>query len=111
MTLLVKNAGEKSRKRLPYDADVFGAESPSPTPRFLRKKIVCDTEPIVIKSVRYRLRDSGGMASKGRREEYVAKAKEAEEQAEKVKDEASKASWLRIAAGHHDLAARQSNTE
>jgi hypothetical protein len=51
------------------------------------------------------------MASKGRREEYLAKAKEAEEQAEKVKDEASKASWLRIAAGHHDLAARQSNTE
>jgi hypothetical protein len=42
------------------------------------------------------------MASKGRREEYVAKAKEAEEQAEKVKDEASKASWLRIAAGYHD---------
>lgn len=42
-----------------------------------------------------------------RKAEYLAKAKEAEEQAEKARDEGSKASWLRIAAGYHDLAARQ----
>ena len=43
----------------------------------------------------------------GRREEYLAKAKEAEEKAEKAKDENDKASWLRVAAGYHDLASRQ----
>lgn len=42
-----------------------------------------------------------------RREVYLAKAKEAEEQAEKATDDANKASWLRIAAGYDDLAARQ----
>jgi hypothetical protein len=47
------------------------------------------------------------MAAPDRKAEYVAKAKEAEEQAERTKDEVSKASWLRIAAGYHDLAARQ----
>jgi len=41
-----------------------------------------------------------------RYEEHLAKAKEAEEQAEKAQDEAIKAVWLRIAAGYHDLAAR-----
>lgn len=37
----------------------------------------------------------------------MAKAKDAEEQAEKASDEANKAAWLRIAAGYHDLASRQ----
>jgi hypothetical protein len=45
--------------------------------------------------------------NKARQDEYLSKAKEAEDQAEKTKDEAAKASWLRIAAGYHDLAARQ----
>ncbi len=43
----------------------------------------------------------------GKREEFQAKAKDAEERAEKARDEADKASWLRIAAGYHDLASRQ----
>lgn len=47
------------------------------------------------------------MGGKERREDFLAKAKEAEQQAERVTDEASKAAWLRIAAGYHDLAARQ----
>jgi hypothetical protein len=47
------------------------------------------------------------MNGKIRKEEFLAKAKDAEEQAERCSDEASKASWLRIAAGYHDLAARQ----
>ena len=42
-----------------------------------------------------------------RKAEYIAKAKEAEDQAEKAKDEPTKAAWLRIAAGYHDLASRQ----
>ena len=41
-----------------------------------------------------------------RKDAYSQQAKDAEEQAEKAPDEASKASWLRIAAGYHDLAAR-----
>lgn len=46
-----------------------------------------------------------------RQAEYLAKAKEAEQQAEKSKDENSKASWLRIAAGYHDLAGHQNDTK
>lgn len=42
-----------------------------------------------------------------KKDAFLAKAKEAEGQAEKAKDEATKASWLRIAAGYHDLAARE----
>lgn len=42
-----------------------------------------------------------------RKQEYLDKAKEAEDQAERARDEQSKAAWLRIAAGYHDLAARQ----
>jgi hypothetical protein len=42
-----------------------------------------------------------------RKAEYLAKAKEAEDAAEKAKDEQSKAEWLRIAAGYHALAAKQ----
>jgi hypothetical protein len=49
----------------------------------------------------------GDMSPNTRRDEYLAKAKEAEDQAEKSSDENAKASWLRIAAGYHDLAARQ----
>lgn len=47
------------------------------------------------------------MTSKQRQDDFTAKAIEAEERAEKTTDEAAKASWLRIAAGYHDLAARQ----
>jgi hypothetical protein len=47
------------------------------------------------------------MSTETRKAEFLAKAKEAEEQAEKTADEAAKASWLRIAAGYHDLAAHQ----
>ena len=47
------------------------------------------------------------MNSSTRRGEYLAKAKDAEDQAEKTSDETANASWLRIAAGYHDLAARQ----
>jgi hypothetical protein len=46
------------------------------------------------------------MSSADRKAEYLAKAKEAEDQAEQSKDDATKASWLRIAAGYHLLAAR-----
>ena len=42
-----------------------------------------------------------------KKDEYLSKAKEAESHAEKARDEANKASWLRIAAGYHDLASRQ----
>ena len=47
------------------------------------------------------------MADDRAKELYLAKAKQAEEQAENAKDEQAKASWLRIAAGYHDLAANQ----
>ena len=47
------------------------------------------------------------MGAQERRDDYLAKAKDAEEQAEKATDESNKASWLRIAAGYHDLAAHQ----
>lgn len=51
------------------------------------------------------------MHSQERKSEYVAKAKEAEEQAEKATDEANKAAWLRIAAGYHDLAAGKDSNQ
>jgi hypothetical protein len=47
------------------------------------------------------------LSSEKRKDEFLAKAKEAEEQAAKTTDETAKASWLRIAAGYHDLAAHQ----
>jgi hypothetical protein len=47
------------------------------------------------------------MTSQQRRAEYLAKAKDAETNAERVKDEDSKAEWLRIAAGYHALAAKE----
>jgi hypothetical protein len=47
------------------------------------------------------------MSSEPRKAEFLAKAKEAEEKAEKAKDETTKISWLRIAAGYRDLAARR----
>ena len=46
-------------------------------------------------------------AAEQRKAEYLAKAKEAEDMAEKAKDEESKADWLRIAAGYHALVAHQ----
>ena len=49
------------------------------------------------------------MISKHRWDDFLAKAKEAEEIAEKAKDKAAKSSWLRIAAGYHDIAARQTS--
>jgi hypothetical protein len=47
------------------------------------------------------------MSTADRKTQYLAKAKDAEEQAEKAKDELSKSEWLRIAAGYHALAAHQ----
>ena len=47
------------------------------------------------------------MTAEQRKAEHLAKAKEAEEMAEKAKDEQSKAEWLRIAAGYHALAGQQ----
>lgn len=47
------------------------------------------------------------MSTKQRIDEYLTKAREAEEQASKSNDETAKSAWLRIAAGYHDLAARQ----
>ena len=47
------------------------------------------------------------MGSRDRLAEYLAKAKDAEEQAAKAMDEATKSSWLRIAAGYHELAGRE----
>ena len=47
------------------------------------------------------------MRDNAKRDEFLAKAKEAEEQAATAKDEMTKASWPRIAAAYHDLAARQ----
>lgn len=46
------------------------------------------------------------MADEQRRAAHLAKAKEAEEQAAKAKDEEGKAEWLRIAAGYHALAGK-----
>ena len=44
--------------------------------------------------------------TEAQRTQYLARAKEAETQAKTTADEAHKAAWLRIAAGYHDLAAR-----
>jgi hypothetical protein len=46
------------------------------------------------------------MSSKQRQDDFLARAKEAEEKAAAAKDESAKSAWLRIAAGYHDLAAR-----
>ena len=51
------------------------------------------------------------MSSKERRDQYVAKAQEAEEHAEKTADEANKAAWRRIAAGYDDLASHQGDAQ
>ena len=44
------------------------------------------------------------MGAKERQDEFLAKAKEAEEQAAKAPDERSREGWLRIAFGYRDLA-------
>jgi hypothetical protein len=41
---------------------------------------------------------------KSKQDEFIAKAKEAEEQATKAPDERSREGWLRIAFGYRDLA-------
>jgi hypothetical protein len=61
-------------------------------------------------SVRYWKFPGVPMNASKLRDEFLAKAKEAEERAEKTTDEQTKASWLRIAAGYHDLAARHEQT-
>jgi len=43
-----------------------------------------------------------------RRQELLAKARQADEQAEKSKDAASRAAWQDIANSYRELAARQS---
>jgi hypothetical protein len=47
------------------------------------------------------------MGIKERQQEYLAKAKEAEEMAGRAQDETTKSAWRRIAAGYRELAARQ----
>jgi hypothetical protein len=44
------------------------------------------------------------MDQKSKQDEYLAKAKEAEDQAAKAADERSREGWLRIAYGYRDLA-------
>jgi hypothetical protein len=44
------------------------------------------------------------VGAKERQDEFLAKAKEAEEQAAKAQDERSREGWLRIAFGYRDLA-------
>ena len=39
-----------------------------------------------------------------RYDEYVVKAKDAEEQAEKARDEMTRHAWTKVAAGYRDLA-------
>ena len=47
------------------------------------------------------------MNSQQRKEEYLAKAKEADDHAEKAKDSLAKETWRTIAQGYRDLAKRQ----
>jgi hypothetical protein len=47
------------------------------------------------------------MNGKQRKEEFLAKAQEAEQQAEKAKDFMVRESWRRIAESYRDLARRQ----
>lgn len=49
------------------------------------------------------------MDTKQRKEDFLAKAKEADDQAERTSDRYEKESWLRIAKGYRDLANRQSS--
>jgi hypothetical protein len=44
------------------------------------------------------------MSKQSKRDEFLAKAKEAEDQAAKAPDERSREGWLRIAYGYSDLA-------
>jgi len=47
------------------------------------------------------------MSKMSKDREFVVKAQDAKELAEKTKKGAHKAAWLRIAAGYRDLASRQ----
>jgi hypothetical protein len=51
---------------------------------------------------------AGKMNPEERRAEYLNRAKDAEEQAAKAKDDSFKASWLRIAASYYNLAMHES---
>jgi hypothetical protein len=46
------------------------------------------------------------MDKAARQESFLSKAKEAEREAAKAKDDEMRAGWLKIAAGYRDLAAR-----
>jgi hypothetical protein len=48
--------------------------------------------------------------TKDRIDEYLAKAKEAEEHASKVKDPDTRQAWLVVAGGYRDLARREGYT-
>jgi hypothetical protein len=48
-----------------------------------------------------------GVDSKQRRDEFLAKAKEAQEWSERTPDRHEKESWLRIAESYRELARRQ----
>lgn len=50
------------------------------------------------------------MGDKERQEQFLARAKEAEERAHRAADEFNKAAWLRIAAGYHELAGLVANS-
>jgi len=47
------------------------------------------------------------VGAKERRDEYLAKAKEAQDQADRTPDRYEKESWLRIAESYRALASRQ----
>ena len=57
--------------------------------------------------VRYRADGVGMMDSKQRRDDLLAKAKEAQEWSERTPDRHEKESWLRIAESYRELARRQ----
>jgi hypothetical protein len=50
------------------------------------------------------------MGAKERRDEYLAKAKDAQNQANLTKDRYEQESWLRIAESYRELARRQGDT-
>jgi len=52
----------------------------------------------------------GVMGGKERRDEYLAKAKDAQDQANLTKDRYEQESWLRIAESYRALARRQNET-
>ena len=51
------------------------------------------------------------MTIKGRQDGFLAKAQEAQDQADKAKDSFYKDSWIKIAESYRDLARRQGATD